>query len=228
MLTLVDDLGQGLVVDVDAPRERALVDIDDLLDSVLSHHQVAAAHRDVSVRHIRIPPGRPSGTVQGDVTQLERVIDRLVSNALRVTPDSGLILVSVTVDADAVAVEVADEGPGLDAMRISELFAPMQDTHGSAHNPGIALGLSVCRRIAEQHGGSLDVTSEPGNGATFTLVLPAATDALPLAVTPDGPPSPPAATPSLHGRRPAPSPPTTRAPFLTVVHDGDADDRSRG
>ena len=153
MLVLVDDLGQGLVVDVDTPRERALVDIDDLVDSVLTHHQVAAAHRDVSVRHIRIPAGRSSGRVQGDVTQLERVLDRLVSNALRVTPDGGLILVSVTVDADAVAIEVADEGPGLDAMRISELFSPMQDTHGSSHNPGIAMGLSVCRRIAEQHGG---------------------------------------------------------------------------
>jgi len=116
---------------VDAPRARALVDIDDLVDSVLTHHQVIADHRDVSLRHIRIPPGRSPGTVQGDVTQLERVLDRLVSNAVRGTPDGGLILVSVTVDADAVAVEVADEGPGLDAMRISELFSPMHDTHGS-------------------------------------------------------------------------------------------------
>ena len=226
MLTLVDDLGQGLVVDVDAPRARALVDIDDLVDSVLTHHQVAAAQRDVSVRHIRIPPGRSPGTVQGDVTQLERVLDRLVSNAVRVTPDGGLILVSVTVDADAVAVEVADEGPGLDAMRISELFSPMHDTHGSLHNPGIALGLSVCRRIAEQHGGALDVTSEPGNGATFTLVLPVATDALPLAVPPHGPPALPAATPSLHSRPTPSSSSTPRAPFLTVVHDHEPDPRS--
>ncbi len=216
MLLLVDDLGQGLVVDVDATQERALVDIDELVGSVLSHHQVAAGRRDVAIRHILIPPGRTPGLVQGDVTQLERVIERLVSNALRVTPDSGLILVSVTVDADAVAIEVADEGPGLDALQVAEVFAPLQETHASAPSPGTTLGLSVCRRIAEQHGGALDVTSEPGNGATFTLVLPASTgESVPLAVPPSGPPALPAATPSLHSRQ---APPQGR-PFLSVVQD---------
>ena len=221
MLTLVDDLGQGLVVDVDTLLERNLVDVDELVGSVLTRHQTAAVNRDVAIRHIRIPPGRNSGLVLGDVTQLERVIDRLVANALRVTGDGGLILVSVTVDENAVAVEVADEGPGIDATRIEDVFSHLQESRG-AHAPGITLGLSVCRRIAEQHGGSLDLTSEPGNGATFTLVLPASSvDAVRAAVPTGGPPSAPPATPSLHSR--AAPPRTGRPPFLSIVPDDEAD-----
>ena len=221
MLALVDDLGHGLLVDVDATVVRAPVDVDALADSVLARNQGAARRRDVSVRHIRIPSGRAPATVDGDVTQLERVLERLVSNALRLTPDGGLVLVSVTVDADTVSVEVADEGPGLEVGRLETVFAPLHDPHGTAA-PGITLGLAVCRRIAEQHGGSLTVSSELGDGATFTLTLPVGEPAsLPLAVPPVVPPAAPTG-PASPARSPrVEAPPPRRAPFLTVVHDED-------
>jgi signal transduction histidine kinase len=228
MLSLVDDLGRGLVVDVDAPLERALVDVDDLVQSVISRHATAAAARDISLRHIKIPPGRGPGLVDGDVAQLERVLERLVGNALRVSADAGLILVSVTADEDAVAVEVADEGPGIEEARFEEVFSHLSDSPGSSYAPGITLGLSVCRRIAEQHGGTLSVSSELGSGATFTLVLPVTRSASLSAASPPGPPSAPAATPSVHAQPVTQPRPGRRAPFLTVVQDEDEDEGETG
>jgi len=100
---------------------------------------------------------------------LEQVLLNLVLNAIRATPAGGCIRVTGKRVGDTVSVAVADSGPGIAPELVPRIFEA-----GFSTKPGSpGLGLAVCRRIAEQHGGRLTVESaRPGGGATFTLSLP--------------------------------------------------------
>jgi two-component system sensor histidine kinase FlrB len=103
---------------------------------------------------------------------LEQVLLNLVLNALRAMPGGGWVEISGHKmhhgDAATAAISVSDTGPGVRAGDEAKIFEPGFSTH--AGSPG--LGLAVCRKIVEQHGGSLEAGSRAGAGASFTLTLP--------------------------------------------------------
>jgi signal transduction histidine kinase len=175
LMTVVEDVGHGLVVVHGGPDERSswgLVDLDELVESLLVRHQGRAAQRDIVMRQIRIPPDRGRVVVEGDVSQLERVVDTLLDNAVAVTPSSGVITVRVKRNGDTVAIAVADEGPTIPAGGRDAIFDASRATSSSgATDLGPWRGLAVVRRIAEQHHGMLSGTSDH-RGAVFTLELP--------------------------------------------------------
>ncbi|MCW3064108.1 MAG: multi-sensor signal transduction histidine kinase, partial [Solirubrobacterales bacterium] len=90
------------------------------------------------------------------------------------TPEGGRVEVRVRSEDDRVAVEVADTGPGVPAAEQERLFERFfRAEHAVAGAiEGIGLGLAIVRAIAEGHGGEVGVRSEPGAGATFTMILP--------------------------------------------------------
>ena len=109
----------------------------------------------------RRSPATPAG--------LRQALRNLVENGLAHGPP---VVVRARSDAGAVAIAVSDEGDGIaaaDQERIFERGTRLTDTR-----PGSGLGLAVVRAVAEEHGGSVVVSSSPGQGATFTLVLPPA------------------------------------------------------
>jgi signal transduction histidine kinase len=113
--------------------------------------------------------------VEGDERRILQVIFNLVSNAVKFTPSGGTVDVRSARRSDEVLVSVADTGPGIapdDQERIFEEFE--QTSIGASHDEGTGLGLPLSRRLIELHQGRLWVESEPGRGATFTFVLPAA------------------------------------------------------
>ena len=112
-------------------------------------------------------------TIRGDRARLRQVLGNLIENAVKYSPEGGEVRVSAAARNGSVQIDVRDSGPGIprdQQARIFEKFGRV-DVPG-ASKPGTGLGLFIARSIAEAHGGSLEVTSGAGPGATFTLSLP--------------------------------------------------------
>jgi two-component system sensor histidine kinase BaeS len=101
-------------------------------------------------------------------------VGNLVSNAVRHSPAGSTVVVSVRVSPD-ILIDVTDQGPGVSAEDLPRVFERFWRSEKSRNRQtgGSGLGLSISRKIAEAHGGTVSVTSTPGAGATFTLHLPA-------------------------------------------------------
>lgn len=112
-------------------------------------------------------------TVRGDRVLLEQVLVNLIHNAIHVVHDQPrqrrAILLSVRRAGTAVRVTVADQGPGLPADGVEQVFTPFFTTRPD----GLGLGLSICRTIVEAHGGEIAAANRDGGGAAFSFTLPA-------------------------------------------------------
>ena len=109
-----------------------------------------------------IPP------VEHDPNQINQVLLNLLLNAIQSMNQPGTVHVSLENDDDSVLITVADEGKGIPAEHLPNIFRPFFTTKGH----GTGLGLSLARRIVESHGGHIDVTSEVGKGSQFGIRLP--------------------------------------------------------
>jgi signal transduction histidine kinase len=111
--------------------------------------------------------------IRGDRARLRQVLGNLIENAVKYSPEGGEVRVSASASNGAVRIAVRDTGPGIphdQQTRIFEKFGRV-DVPGTS-KPGTGLGLFIARSIAEEHGGSLEVSSGTEPGATFTLTLP--------------------------------------------------------
>ncbi len=121
---------------------------------------------------LRLDGGRlPAVTADRD--RVGQAIDNLISNALKFTPPGGTVEVRLRSDGDSALIEVSDTGLGMseeDRARVFDRFFRAGATRDSA--PGVGLGLTIVKAIAEGHGGSVSVESEEGVGTTFRIELP--------------------------------------------------------
>lgn len=113
--------------------------------------------------------------VKADPNRIQRVLNNLVDNAIKYSPKGGDVVVSARREGSRIVVGVKDHGIGISASDIDKLFQPFQRlgavAPGSAIQ-GVGLGLVVCRRLVEAHGGSIWVESQPGRGSSFIFTLP--------------------------------------------------------
>lgn len=126
-------------------------------------------------REIRLSTRYDDGglMVNADVWRMEQVLGHLLKNAIDATPAYGSVEVRTAADDGALAIEVVDTGRGIAARRHALLFEPFQTEGVGGHKPGLGLGLFLSKRLVEAHGGTLSVSSLPGAGSTFRIVLPA-------------------------------------------------------
>jgi signal transduction histidine kinase len=113
--------------------------------------------------------------IRGDLTRLAQVFSNLVTNAVRYTPEGGHIAVRASVLADEAVVEVADNGSGIAAEVLPEIFGMFAQGHRQSHGGqgGLGIGLWLVKRLVELHGGAIAARSPGlGQGATFTVRLP--------------------------------------------------------
>jgi signal transduction histidine kinase len=112
--------------------------------------------------------------VRADVMRLEGILHNLLENAVKYSPDGGYIRVTAKAESDHLVISISDQGVGISPEDRAKLFAPFQRLGNSRVESvkGIGLGLVVCRRLVEAHGGQIWVESEPGKGSTFSFTLP--------------------------------------------------------
>jgi signal transduction histidine kinase len=117
------------------------------------------------------PPDRV--VVAGDRARLEQVAANLIDNAIKYTAAGGRVDVAVRRDNGSAILEVRDTGVGIPADEISRIWDRLFRGDSSRTERGLGLGLSFVKAIVTAHGGTVDVSSEPGRGSTFTVRLPA-------------------------------------------------------
>jgi two-component system sensor histidine kinase KdpD len=120
---------------------------------------------------VRAPADLPQPAI--DSVRIEQVVRNLVDNAVKFSPPTGTIDITAAVQRDAIVVTVKDEGPGVAPeyhARVFERFFRVEPH--SAGVAGAGLGLAICKRFVELHGGQIELDSRPGQGAAFRFTLP--------------------------------------------------------
>ena len=148
------------------------------MDKALASFRVVAAQKKIVFRYF---PPEADVQITLDVNAITRVIDNVVSNAIKYTPEGGRIGVRVQVaDAQAV-IEVADTGVGIPESDLPHLFSAFYRASQPDHPDveGSGLGLSIAKALVERHGGTIAVKSQVGAGSVFTITLPLTPPRLP-------------------------------------------------
>ena len=118
--------------------------------------------------------GRPESEIEAtfDRDRVLQVASILLDNAVRYTPEGGSVAVRVREQDGRAALEVSDTGVGIAEDQLPLVFERFHRTDPSRADGGAGLGLAIARQIAESHGGEIEARSKPGEGSTFTLLLP--------------------------------------------------------
>ncbi|MBS1989690.1 MAG: hybrid sensor histidine kinase/response regulator [Cyanobacteria bacterium SZAS LIN-3] len=143
-----------------------------IIESCIKEIAPIAANRDILVRTDFAPVVRD---VLADHSAMRRVVQNLLDNALKFTPNGGQISLSVQGTNGCVAMAIEDTGPGIpldEQQRLFERFS--QGRIGKKYTPGTGLGLYLCKKLIDAHRGKIMCFSEEGNGTRFTVTIPAA------------------------------------------------------
>ncbi|WP_319449675.1 MULTISPECIES: HAMP domain-containing sensor histidine kinase [unclassified Mycobacterium] len=168
---LVEDLLLLARLDAQRPLERHRVDLLALASDAVHDAQSIAPKRSITME-VFDGPGTPE--VLGDEARLRQVMGNLVANAVQHTPETAGIAVRVGTREDDAILEVCDQGPGMsqdDAHRVFERFYRADSSRARASG-GTGLGLSIVDSLVFAHGGTVSVTTAPGEGCRFTVHLP--------------------------------------------------------
>jgi signal transduction histidine kinase len=144
------------------------VDLAQIFDEVLSGLHEAVAERRAEVTRGPLP------TVDADPIQMTQLLQNLIGNALKFgTDEPARVRVEAAHGEGAWEISVADNGIGMDPAQASRIFEIFQRLHSHQAYAGTGIGLAICERIVQRHGGRIWVESQPGEGATFRFTLPA-------------------------------------------------------
>jgi len=126
--------------------------------------------------HFKLDSSSPA-LVLGEARQIQQVVNNLIDNALKFTPEGGTIVVELFKEASKIVLNVSDTGVGISKEDQSKVFdrffqADRSHTKNAEALGGNGLGLSICKAIVETMGGTISVTSIPEKGSTFTITLP--------------------------------------------------------
>jgi signal transduction histidine kinase len=176
MSALIDDLLSFSRVTT-KQRPFARVDLNEVMHRVMDDLDYAIENSNARV-HID-----PLPTIDADGTQIAQVFMNLIANSLKfhpvnvrpiVTVTSEINLASLLAEDDRVwcRLQFADQGIGFESQYAERVFSLFQRLHGRDEYSGTGIGLALCRKIIERHGGAITAQSEPGEGAVFTIYLP--------------------------------------------------------
>ncbi len=122
----------------------------------------------------RLSVAGESALVSVDAGQFQRVLANLIENAVKFSPNTGVVHVRITATRKEAIVRVVDQGPGIPEADLERVFEPFYRGPAGDGRSGAGLGLAIARGFAEANGGRIWAESRPGQGATFALALPVA------------------------------------------------------
>jgi len=144
----------------------------DLVDEVLGTAEIFHPQADDRDLTLRTEVAADTLPVDLDPTMLHRIVDNLVSNAIKFTDPGGTVVLRVLAPDDAAVLEVEDTGVGIDDAYRPHLFESFSREDESSGREGSGLGLPIAKRLTELMGGTIEVESEKGVGTTFTVRFP--------------------------------------------------------
>jgi two-component system, NtrC family, sensor kinase len=157
------------------------VDLGTITKEVLSDMEVTVERTKAQIEVGELPK------VDADPTQMRQLIQNLISNSIKFQPPGQAPVIQIqaqilkrpfscvkrpTPDDEVCELRVKDNGIGFDEQYLEKIFAVFQRLHGRSEYEGTGVGLAVCRRIMDRHGGMITAQSKPGEGATFIVTLP--------------------------------------------------------
>jgi signal transduction histidine kinase len=166
-------------------KEFGEVDLNRAINSVIDDLEIAIDEKSAEINVSDMP------VIRGDKSQLEQLFLNLISNALKFQSEGVKPIVSINAtnalpedtsdiliseEYEWIKITVTDNGIGFDQSFAEKIFAPFQRLHGRNEYKGTGIGLAVCRRIVERHNGQINAISKPGEGATFSIILPKDSD----------------------------------------------------
>lgn len=172
MMTLIGDiLDAGRIRSGAVRLECKSVDLEELITRVARAFAPGAQSKRIALE-VAVEGSLPR--IKADPLRLEQVLNNLLSNAMKFTGEGGKVVVGARLAHSKVSLWVVDTGAGIPAHEVSHLFrdyarASTRSTHGE---PSTGLGLAICKRLVEAHGGVIEVQSDLGIGTTFTVTLP--------------------------------------------------------
>jgi signal transduction histidine kinase len=152
--------------------EPATVDVAELLETVTGELAPLASSAGIELVHER-PAVRLAIRADGD--RVGQILRNLLDNAMKFTAEGGRVTVRTRVEREWVTIDVEDTGVGIppgDLERIFEEFVQLEREAPRRRQRGSGIGLAISRRIAEAHGGTIEVASAPGKGSVFSVRLP--------------------------------------------------------
>jgi signal transduction histidine kinase len=138
---------------------------------------IEAVRPAVNAKHLQLEAqlDRRMMTVQGDIVRLHQILNNLLTNAIKFTPDGGRIAVELAQDGPAARITVSDTGKGIAPDFLPDVFERFHQADAASGQPqdGLGLGLGIVRYLVERHGGTIAAASPGlGRGATFSVTLP--------------------------------------------------------
>lgn len=147
-----------------------LTNCEDVLDRVLDNLQVAIEESGATITREPLP------TVMADDLQLGQLFQNLISNAVKFRGEEPpRVHISVEQNDNEWMFSVCDNGIGIDPEHAERIFAIFQRLYNRGEYPGTGIGLAICKKIVQRHGGRIWVESEPKEGSTFYFTIPEST-----------------------------------------------------
>ncbi|MEJ2746917.1 MAG: ATP-binding protein [Anaerolineae bacterium] len=168
-LHLIDDLLDVERMEADAIQlQRAPLDLWQLLSKSVADFQVLAS---ANQQILTLETASHLPQIAADETLLYRVMDNIITNALKFTPDGGHVIVRARSDENYLMIEVADSGPGIPPTLRDQVFEKFSQVHNTERR-GAGLGLTFCKMAVEAHRGTIAVEDSELGGALFKISLP--------------------------------------------------------
>ncbi len=146
------------------------VDLNRIVEAVKEDLYMAIKEKQANITHDELP------TLEADPLQMRQLFQNLISNSIKFSKDGVPPEVSISALVDeknnTVVISLVDNGIGFEPEYSEKIFGMFQRLHGRSEYEGTGIGLAVCKRIVERHGGTIEAKSKPGEGTTFTIRLP--------------------------------------------------------
>jgi two-component system sensor histidine kinase/response regulator len=183
IVNCIEEAGQGVVLLLNELLDIASLDngrtelkkesfsLEDLVHNLVPLFKGEAERKQIE---LAFEAGEGIPQLNGDRMQIRRVVDNLLSNAIKFTPKKGKVKVAIHKVEDSIELDVEDSGPGIPEAEADQLFKEFGKTSNkpTGGEKSTGLGLSICHRIVQAHGGAIDFENIPSSGTRFWVRLP--------------------------------------------------------